>query len=205
MPLVYYITDRRSCPLPILQQIESAIDASVDLLQIREKDLPTRPLLDLALQAEALARGTCTQILINDRLDLALSAGLAGVHLGNHSVPPAVLRKQAPPDFLIGVSTHSLEEFEQAEKDGASFVTLGPIFHTPSKTSYGHPIGLELLKTVCRQAKIPVLALGGVDRKNFASCLNAGSAGVAAIRLFQSPGRTLKELVEQIHRFAGKD
>ncbi len=186
MPLAYYITDRHSCPLPVLQQIEIAVAFSMDLIQIREKDLPTRPLMDLAVRAQMLARGTRTKILINDRLDIALSAGLAGVHLGNHSLPPAVLRAHTPQDFLIGVSTHSCEEFERAENEGANFVTLGPIFRTPSKAAYGAPVGLAVLREVCMRATIPVLALGGVDLNNYQSCLSAGAKGIAAIRLFQT-------------------
>lgn len=198
MPLAYYITDRQSCALPVLRQIEIAIAASIDLIQIREKDLPTRPLLDLAGRAQTLACGTRTKILINDRLDIALSAGLNGVHLGSHSVLPATIRAQVPPDFLIGVSTHSREEFTRAEGGGASFVTLGPVFKTPSKENYGEPVGLEMLKQVCSQARIPVLALGGVDLGNYRPCLSAGASGIAAIRLFQVSREALLEAVAKI-------
>jgi thiamine-phosphate pyrophosphorylase len=201
MPLAYYITDRQSCSLPILQQIQQAIEASVDLIQIREKDLATRPLLELANRALELAKGSRSKILINDRLDLALAGGLDGVQLGHHSVGTGTVRKRlGEMNLKIGVSVHSMDEFLLAAVEGASFVTLGPIFATPSKSAYGPPLGLELLTTVCQCATIPVFALGGINLENYRSCLAAGAAGIAAIRLFQT-SRTLKRAVPGIHDF----
>ena len=201
MPLAYYITDRQSCSLPILQQIQQAIDASVDLIQIREKDLATRPLLELASRALELAKGSRSKILINDRVDIALAGKLDGVQLGHHSVEIGTVRKQlGEMNLLIGASVHSMEEFLLAAAEGASFATLGPIFATPSKSAYGPPLGLELLTTVCQRAPIPVFALGGIGLENYRSCLAAGAAGVAAIRLFQTP-ETLGPAVQGIHDF----
>lgn len=201
MPLAYYITDRKSCPLPILQQIKQAIDASVDLIQIREKDLATRPLLDLATRAVELAKGSRCRILINDRLDIALAGSLGGVQLGYHSVETASVVKQlGRRELLIGASVHSMDQFLLASAEGASFATLGPIFPTPSKSAYGPPLGLELLARVCQRASIPVFALGGIGMENYSSCLAAGAAGIAAIRLFQTP-ETLERAVRGIHDF----
>jgi thiamine-phosphate pyrophosphorylase len=201
MPLAYYITDRQTCSLPILQQIQQAIEASVDLIQIREKDLATRPLLELASRALELAKGSRSNLLINDRVDIALAARLAGVQLGHHSVGTGPVRKQlAEMNLLIGASVHSLDEFLLAAAEGASFATLGPIFATPSKSAYGPPLGLELLTTVCQCASIPVFALGGINLENYRSCLAAGAAGIAAIRLFQTP-MTLDRAVHGIHNF----
>jgi len=200
MPLAYYITDRQSCSLPILQQIQRAIDASVDLIQIREKDLATRPLLELASRALELAKGSRSKILINDRVDIALAGRLDGVQLGHHSVETGTVRKQLREmNLLIGASVHSMDEFLLAA-EGASFATFGPIFATPSKSAYGPPLGLELLATVCKRASIPVFALGGIGLENYRSCLAAGAAGVAAIRLFQT-SETLDRAVHGIHDF----
>jgi thiamine-phosphate pyrophosphorylase len=201
MPLAYYITDRRSCSLPILHQIQQAIEASVDFIQIREKDLATGPLLELASRARELAKGTRSKILMNDRVDVALAARLDGIQLGHHSVDPRTLRKQTEgTNLLIGVSVHSMDEFLLASEGGASFVTLGPIFVTPSKSAYGPPLGLELLGQVCQRASIPVLALGGMSLENYRSCLAAGAAGIAAIRLFQEQV-SLESAVQGIHDF----
>ena len=201
MPLAYYITDRQSCSLPILQQIQQAIDASVDLIQIREKDLATRPLLELASRALELAKGSRSKILINDRVDIALAARLDGIQLGHHSVETGAVRKQlGEMNLLIGASVHSMDEFLLAAAQGASFATLGPIFATSSKSAYGPPLGLELLTRVCQRASIPVFALGGIRLENYRSCLAAGAAGIAAIRLFQKPV-TLERAVRSIHDF----
>lgn len=201
MPLAYYITDRQSCSLPILQQIKRAIEASVDLIQIREKDLTTRPLLELANRALQLAKLSRTKILINDRVDVALAGELDGIQLGCHSVGLGSVRQQLrESNLLIGASVHSMDEFLFAVDEGASFVTLGPIFATPSKAAYGPPLGLELLTRVCQRASIPVFALGGIDLENYRSCLTAGASGVAAIRLFQSL-QTLEQAVRGIHQF----
>jgi thiamine-phosphate pyrophosphorylase len=199
MPLVCYITDRHSSPAPILHQIQLAIEAGIDLIQIREKDLATRELLELAQRARSLAKGAHSRILINDRLDIALVANLDGIHLGQHSVLPQVVRAQVPrKDFLVGASVHSPAEFREVENQGVSFVTLGPIFYTPSKAAYGDPIGVDVLEQVCRKSRVPVLALGGIDLGNYSLCLDRGAAGIAAIRLFQCSGQALKDIVREI-------
>ena len=201
MPLAYYITDRHSGSLPILQHIQQAIDASVDLIQIREKDLATQPLLELSSRALELAKGSRSRVLINDRVDVALAGSLDGIQLGHHSVKTDTVYKHLrKKNLLIGASVHSMTEFLNASADGASFVTLGPIFPTPSKSAYGPPLGLKLLEQVCQCASIPVFALGGIGLENYRSCLSAGAAGVAAIRLFQT-SESLHQAVRSIHDF----
>jgi thiamine-phosphate pyrophosphorylase len=197
----YYITDRKTCPVPLIENIRRAIHASVDFIQIREKDLPTRDLFELSVQAAALAREHSTRILVNDRLDIALAAGLDGIHLGQSSVPPRVIRQRvSTPKFLIGVSTHSLEEIRAVKNQEVSLVTFGPVFQTPSKVPYGAPVGLEALGQAVLASPIPVLALGGVDAVNCQQCLSTGVAGIAAIRLFQDPGGFPTALVQSIRQ-----
>jgi len=183
-PLLCYITDRTGvADGEILPLIERAGAAGVDLIQIRERDLSTHALLTLVEAAVARARGTATRILVNDRLDVALTAG-AGLHLPTHGFQVADVRR-AYPDLLIGASCHNLDELRRAEASGADFVVFGPVFETPSKKPYGPPLGVEKLAEAARAAKIPVLALGGVTLENAAACLAAGAAGLAAISLFQ--------------------
>ena len=182
-----YITDGRSlAPKPLLPRIQEAIHAGVDLVQIREKHLATRELLELAKAAVDAALGTATRIVVNDRLDVALAAGAAGVHLGRQSLPARVVRQQVSKDFLVGVSCHSLQEARHAASAGADYVVLGPIFATPSKLAYGPPLGLQKLREVTAQVKIPVLALGGITLERVRSCLAAGAAGIAGISIFQN-------------------
>jgi thiamine-phosphate pyrophosphorylase len=190
-----YVTDRNSLaqdssPAALLASVRNAIAGGVDWVQIREKDLPTRELLSVAREAIAAAVGTPTRILVNDRLDVALAAGSAGVHLGGESVPVADVVRwcragHAPAGFLVGASCHHLEEAMAAEKAGADYIFFGPIFATPSKLLFGPPQGTERLAEVCRRVRIPVFAIGGVNGENAANCFQAGAAGIAAIRLFQ--------------------
>ncbi len=184
---ICYITDRHGLePRPLFPFIVEAVQASVDLVQIREKDLATRELLELVQSAVGAAEGTATRVVVNDRLDVALAAGAAGVHLGTGSLPAGVARRHVPSGFLIGVSCHSLEEALDAQQAGADYAVLGPIFETPSKQAYGPPLGLEKLRQVATRVKVPVLALGGITVERVKSCLEAGAAGIAGISIFQS-------------------
>jgi len=161
-------------------------------IQIREKDLQGGALVELARFAVQEASAASVRVLINDRLDVALAANAAGVHLGEQSLPVEIVaqwrRSAGRPDFMIGVSTHSLEAARAAEREGADYIFFGPVFATPSKAEYGPPQGIERLREVCAAVAIPVLAIGGVSYENTGACLEAGAAGVAAIRWFQSVG-----------------
>jgi len=193
--ILCYVTDRRSlAPGAGAEEprasILRAIAAGIDWIQIREKDLPARELLRLAQQAVAAAAGTATRILVNDRLDVALAAGAAGVHLGGESAPVAEVARwlragNAPAEFRIGASCHSLAEAHAAERAGADYIFFGPVFATPSKLAFGLPQGIERLREVCGSVRIPVLAIGGIAAENAAECMRSGTAGIAAIRLFQ--------------------
>ena len=181
-----YITDRHGvAPSAFIPQLHAAVQAGVDLIQLREKDLACRDLLGLARMAVEISRGTKTRIVVNDRLDIALAAGSDGVHLGGHSVPPEVVRRYVDRSFLVGASCHSLEQGIAAEEGGADYILLGPVFGTPSKRRYGPPLGLNRLSEVANRIRIPVLALGGITVEKVKPCLKAGAAGIAAIRLFQ--------------------
>ncbi len=190
-PILCYVTDQRALPPghTLLEAIRNAARAGVDWIQIREKDLDTRPLASLVRDAMNAARGTNARILINDRLDVVLAAGAAGIHLGEMSLPVEALaewrRSAGRAEFQIGVSCHSMDAAIAAERGGADYIFFGPVFGTPSKAAFGPPQGIERLREVCASVKIPVLAIGGVNLENAASCVAAGAAGVAAIRLFQ--------------------
>jgi thiamine-phosphate pyrophosphorylase len=184
----------------ILQLVEAAVAAKIDLIQVREKHLTTKVLYELVASAAEITGSSATKLLVNDRADVAASAGADGVHLTTHSLPPSVVRQAFKSDFLIGVSAHSLDQVRAARDAHADFVVFGPVFQTPAKQKYGPPVGLEQLKQVCAELKgFPVLAIGGVGENNFADCLGAGARGVAAIRMFGELER-LQTVVERIHR-----
>ncbi|HEV2350040.1 MAG TPA: thiamine phosphate synthase [Terriglobia bacterium] len=193
-----YITDRRALsPRPLLPRILGGVRAGVDMVQVREKDLPTRELVALVKGAVTGAGGTATKIIVNDRLDVALALGSAGVHLGTQSMPPEVVRGIVRPDFLVGVSCHSLEDALRAEASGANYVLLGPIFSTPSKMAYGPPLGLSTLQETTARVKIPVFALGGITVERARICLEAGARGLAGISIFQY-GDSLEDRVREL-------
>lgn len=210
--LLYYITDRsafrgdeRERRQHLLDKIAEAAANRVDYIQLREKDLPARELEVLGREAISVIRDNCkptagtgqlaTALLVNSRTDVALAASAAGVHLRADDVSPLDVRtawrrgaavradELAPKTPLIAVSCHSPQEVAQTATNGASFAVFAPVFEKKAAPDVA-PAGLDSLREACR-AKIQVLALGGITLENAASCLRAGAAGIAAIRLFQ--------------------
>ena len=172
----------------ILEQASAAVTAGIPLIQIRETQLTSRVLFELTSDVVAVARGSSTQVLVNDRADIAASAGADGVHLTTRSLPAAVIRKTFGDKFLVGVSTHSLAEARSAWRQGANFAVFGPIFPSPAKEQYGPPLGVGHLKDAARElAPFPLIALGGISLERVNECLLAGASGVAGITLFGKP------------------
>jgi thiamine-phosphate pyrophosphorylase len=211
--ILCYVTDRKgliggasasATGVPeLLGAIRRSIEAGVDWVQVREKDLDARELSALvrgAMEAASAAspgrREERVKIIVNDRLDVAVACGAAGVHLGRESAPVEEVvkfvrrwreagRAGEARGFLVGVSCHSVEEARGAERDGADYLHFGPVFETPSKVKFGPAQGMQKLREVCEAVRIPVIAVGGIDERNIEECLEAGAAGVAAIRMFQ--------------------
>jgi thiamine-phosphate pyrophosphorylase len=205
--LLYYITDRaqfrgteRERRERLLQRIAEAARAGVDLIQLREKDLPPRALESLARAAvgKLRASGGATRLLINSRTDIALAAGADGVHLRSRDITPRHVRTiwelagrgDAP---TVVVSCHNEAEVLAARANGADLVVFGPVFGKQDAPD-SHLTGIEQLGSACQHG-IPVLALGGVTVENANSCIEVGAAGIAGIRLFQQG-----DLDETVHR-----
>ena len=216
---------RRRC---ILEKIEEAARAGVNYIQLREKDLITRELESLAREVVSILTqirtedpGLKTALLINSRADVALAVGTDGVHLRSHDILPqqvsSIWRKSlvgtaaaqsvaavdtapklAPRTPTIGVSCHSAGEVFRAKADGATFALFAPVFEKKDSPR-AEPAGLTKLREACK-VDIPVLALGGITIQNAQSCLEAGAAGIAAIRLFQE--NEVASVVESLHRLS---
>ena len=193
VPIIYPITSGKTTPQTtanVLRFLQSVVTAQLPLVQIREKSLPTRALYELTASAADITRGSKTRLLVNDRVDIARAAGADGVHLTAQSLPADIVRKVCGSEFLIGVSTHSLEEARAAQASGADFVVFGPIFDTESKRAFGDPQGLNKLREVTSAlGEFPVLAIGGITREKVDACLDAGASGIAGISLFERFGR----------------
>ena len=174
------VTDRR-----MVEAAVRAARAGVDLIQIREHGLEDRDLLALTLQIRDRTSDTSARILINDRVDVALAAGIDGVHLPGRGMPAARARTIVPEHFLIGRSVHGEEEAAAAERDGGcDYLIFGSVFDSASKPSGHVPAGVEVLQRVCSRVTLPVLAIGGVTWSRVPEIVKTGAAGIAAIGLF---------------------
>jgi thiamine-phosphate pyrophosphorylase len=186
----------------ILALVRASLEAGISLIQLREKNLSARTLYELTVSCAGLTRGSETRLLVNDRADIARAAGADGVHLTTRSIETSIIRRTFGASFLIGVSTHTLHEARSARDQGADFAVFGPVFETPSKSSYGSPVGLESLHEAAHLlSPFPLLALGGITTENAARAIGAGASGVAAIRLFGNQ-RDLSEIVRRIRNEA---
>lgn len=165
-------------------EIEEALAGGVRAVQLREKELGGRMLLEVACKLRELTARYGAKLFINDRVDVALLSKADGVHLPVSGLSVKEVRGllvSRGEELLIGASTHSLTEAQSAERSGADFITFGPVFYTHSKARYGEPVGLKNLAGVCESLDIPVFALGGVDRENLNAAVEQGAKGVAMI------------------------
>ena len=170
----------RACAL-----VRRVAEAGVDLIQIREPRLDDRTLMTFVREALSSVRGTVARVVVNDRVDVALAADAAGVHLRGDSVAAPDVRRIAPPGFLIGRSVHSAGEAADADRvGGCDYLVFGTVFPTANKP-IGHPVaGVEELARACRATTLPVLAIGGMSVDRVAAVRSAGAGGIAAMTLF---------------------
>ena len=189
------VTDRR-LRSPVEQASEAA-DAGIDLIHVRERDLEAAELSALVERVVSATRGSSTRVVVNDRVDVAMACGAAGVHLRGDSIPAARVRAMAAAGFLIGCSVHSLDEALRAGRD-ADYLIAGTVFPTSSKPGLRDFLGLAGLASIARAVSVPVLAIGGMSTARAGEIASAGAAGLAAIGLFADPNRPIKEVVRQL-------
>jgi thiamine-phosphate pyrophosphorylase len=183
-PGICFVTGRAAAAdRPIEEVARAAIEGGCELLQVREKDLTGGPLLAIvrSIVEAAKPRGARCSVVVNDRLDVALAARAAGVHLPADGLSIDQARRAAGKRFVIGRSVHSLAEARQAQKDGADYLFFGPVFETPGKTIFGPPQGPDALRKIVEGVRIPVWAIGGVVPGTAALLRGIPIAGVAAI------------------------
>jgi len=186
---------------PLLDVLTRALAAGVRAIQLRERDLSSRDLLRLAQEVQRLTIASGAQLLINDRVDVAMTLDNVGVHLRANSLPVAVARKLLGGQRLIGISTHAVDEVVRAEAEGADYVVLGPIYETPSKTVYGVPLGVRALEDACRRVRVPVIGIGGVTAARARDVRHVGAFGVAVVTAVLGAGdveRAVRELLDAV-------
>ncbi len=200
LPRLYLISSGEENPDNgnlLLNQLNLLPSALPCMVQIREKQLEAKVLLKLALKARTITLPEGTLLLMNERADIALAAGLDGVHLPENGCSVKTLRTFAP-NLIYGCSVHSSTALRIAEESGADYLLFGPVFDTPSKRRYGAPQGLEKLEAICRMSSLPVFALGGITPQNAELCMAQGAYGIAGLSLFQETAR-LAETIEQFY------
>ena len=192
------ITDPHASRRELLAGVRAAIRGGVTAVQVRRPGAGAGELLDLVKDLQAPARDHGVLLIVNDRLDVALAAGADGVHLKRSSLPTALARKLLGPGKILGVSTHLEEEVHEAGAKGADYVVFGPVYFTPGKEGILEPRGPERYAAVAAAASIPVLALGGVDRRTIHELARGPLPGLAVIRAIlarEDPEAAARELV----------
>ncbi len=185
---LYCITQRPASGQTVEKMVEQACMGGADVIQFREKNISVRELTALSKKLIEISRRFGALFIVNDRLDAALASGADGVHLGQDDLPIDAARRiadaylsSAQSNFLIGCSTHSLDQAEEAQNLGADYVGCGPIFSTPTKPDYA-AVGLDLVGEYRKNIKIPFVAIGGIDRSNIDQAIGAGAGCIAVVR-----------------------
>ena len=179
---LYVVTDRSlSRGRTTVDVVREAVAGGATCVQLREKQARTRDFLEEARALSALLRAQRVPLLINDRVDIALAVGADGVHLGQQDMPIADARRLGPPSWIIGVSAESIEDAIRAEKEGADYIGVSPVFATPTKTDTALPLGLEGLRAMRAAVRIPLVAIGGIQLHNAREVIRAGADGLAVV------------------------
>ncbi|MFN6964407.1 MAG: thiamine phosphate synthase [Pyrinomonadaceae bacterium] len=191
LPRIYPITDRRLSGLSHVEQARQLIGAGARLIQLRDKHSTPAEFLAECRSVAALARESGTTVIVNDRADIALMAGAAGLHIGQDDLPPAAARELLGPGAVIGCSTHNVEQAIAAAAMPVDYIAIGPIFATATKEDPDPVVGLEGLARVRASIgpEIALVAIGGIDRTNVAEVIAAGADSAAVIgRLYSGAG-----------------
>ena len=204
---LYLVTDRNlSLGRPLGEIVAAGVRGGVTVVQLREKDLGCGEFIRLAFEIKELTDRLNLPLIINDRLDVAMACGAAGVHLGQEDMNCVHARRVAGPGIIVGVSVSTPEEALQAESDGADYLGVSPVFSTPTKTDTAPPTDLEGLKKIRKAVRIPLVGIGGINAANAAEVIGAGADGVAVVSAIVSApdpclaARELRKAIEEGRR-----
>jgi thiamine-phosphate pyrophosphorylase len=203
---LYFIADvaKAGSGRSFLGIIEQSLAGGVSIVQLRAKRLSTREFFDLAKEVKRITDKRKIPLIINDRVDIAMAAGAAGVHLGQDDMPLSMARKLLGKKKIIGTSVHTVAEAQRAERDGADYIGAGTVFPTISKQDIRGIIEPGGLNKICKKVAVPTLAIGGVSLSNVADVMRSGAAGIAVISAISdsnNPKRTSEQLKAIIHSF----
>ena len=179
---LYVISDPvLACGRSHVEVARAALEGGADAVQIRDKSSTAYNLSLISAEIQPLARKFGAAFFVNDRVDVALLAGADGVHVGQEDLPAREARRLLPRPRLMGVSAGTPEEARRAEREGADYVGVGPVFGTATKPDAGEPLGLERLAKIAAAVGIPVVAIGGITQENVAQVFAAGASGAAVV------------------------
>lgn len=179
---LYLVTDRPACRgRDLVEVVAAAVRGGVSLVQLREKDCETREFLALARRVKALLDPLGVPLIINDRLDVALACGAAGVHVGQKDMHPADVRRLAGPDLVLGLSVNTLDEAREAEGLDLDYLGAGPVFPTATKADAGPAWGLDGLAGLRRFTARTLVGIGGIGAANAREVARAGADGLAVV------------------------
>ncbi|MDJ0819480.1 MAG: thiamine phosphate synthase [Desulfobacterales bacterium] len=200
---LYLVTDRGLARgRSTVEIVKRALQGGVTCVQLREKSCSTLEFIEQALALKDVLKSSGVPLIINDRVDVALAVEADGVHLGQTDMPLAMAKKILGDAMIIGISAESLEDAVEAEKNGADYLGVSPIYATPTKTDTAAPLGLEGLRTIRNSVRLPLVGIGGLNRDNSAEAIRHGADGIAvvsAIVAADDPATAAGDLMQVIH------
>ena len=201
---LYLVTDRGlSRGRSTLDIVQAAVAGGVTCVQLREKECSTLEFIEQALAIKNFLKTRGVPLIINDRLDVALAVEADGVHLGQSDMPLEMAQKIAGPSMLVGISAESVQDAVAAEEGGADYLGVSPIYATPTKTDTAPPLELEGLREIRKRVKIPLVAIGGLNKSNTAEVIRNGADGVAVVSAIiaaddpETAAMNLKQIIDE--------
>ncbi len=204
---LYLVTDRELARgRPTLEIVSAAVHGGTSVVQLREKDCSTRDFIEQALTLKEFLKDSGVPLIINDRVDVALAVKADGVHLGQTDMPLETAKEILGDSMIIGISAESLQDAIEAEKDGADYLGVSPIYATPTKTDTAPPLGLKGLREIRAAVKLPLVGIGGLNRETAADVIRNGGDGVAVVSAIvaaddpEAAAKGLRQVIEEARR-----